>query len=170
LIRYDYAYIKDVSIAKFFKIDDVHIMCTKPPRCVLFRQSRDRGAHFTSLEDGIIPVFPIERSITIKNHSIRRRQVPMCAAFGITDYKSQAQTFTEALLDLKPRGRDPHREFCSFYVELGRLTTSQGLHLLEKLEWADIEKLKPHPELIAEMARLQALQRQTLARWHAEIN
>ena len=145
-------------------------MCTKPPRCVLTRQARNRGVCFTSLEDGIIPVFPIERSITIKNYSIRRRQVPMCAAFSLTDYKSQGQTFFEALLDLKPRGRDSHREFCSFYVEIGRLTTSRRLHLLEKLEWADIKKLKPHPELITEMARLQHLQRQTLARWHAEIN
>jgi hypothetical protein len=49
-------------------------------------------------------------------------------------------------------------------------TTSQRLHLLEKLEWADLEKLKPHPDLLAEMARLQDLQRQTLARWHATIN
>jgi len=94
----------------------------------------------------------------------------MCAAFGITDYKSQGQTFSEALLDLKPRGRDSHREFCSFYVETGRLSTSQGLHLLERLEWADIQKLKPHPELIAEMARLQDLQQQTLARWQAQID
>ena len=145
-------------------------MCTKPPRCVLFRQSRNRGAHFTSLEDDIVPVFPIERSITIKNHSIRRRQVPQCAAFSLTDYKSQAKTFSEALLDLKPKGRDWHREFCSFYVQTGRLTTSQRLHLLEKLEWTDLEKLKPHPDLLAEMARLQDLQRQTLARWHATIN
>jgi hypothetical protein len=50
-------------------------------------------------------------------------------------------------------------------------STSQGLHLLERLEWADIQKLKPHPdELIAEMARLQDLQRQTLARWQAQVD
>ena len=63
---------------------------------------------------------------------------------------------------MKPRGRDPHREFCSFYIELGRLTTSQGLHLLEKLEWADIEKLKPHPELVAEMASMGEITRPTI--------
>jgi len=92
----------------------------------------------------------------------------MCAAFGLTDYKTQGQTFSEALLDLVSKGRDSHREFCSFYVELGRLTTSKRLHLLEKIRMSDISK-KPHPGLIAEMARLQALERQTLARWHTDM-
>ena len=73
-------------------------MCTKPPQCVFLRQNRSRGARFTSLEDGSIPVFPIERSITIKNYSIRRRQVPMCAAFSLTDYKTQGQSS----ISLKP--------------------------------------------------------------------
>jgi hypothetical protein len=132
-----------LSTAEFFAIDDIHVMCTKPPQCVLLRQNRNRGARFTSLEDGSIPVFPIERSITINNYSIRRRQVPMCAAFSLTDYKTQAQTFSEAVLDLVSKGRDSHREFCSFYVQVGRLTSSERLHLLEKVRMSDVSK-KPH--------------------------
>ena len=112
------------------------------------------------MEDGSKPVFPIERSI------ITLFDVPMCAAFSLTDYKTQAQTFSEALLDLVSKGRDSHREFCSFYVKLGRLTSSERLHLLENIQMSDISK-KPHPDLIAEMARLKALE-QTLARWHAD--
>jgi len=95
----------------------------------------------------------------------------MCGAFSLTDYKSQGQTFSEALLDLKSyptRGRDSHRNFCSFYVELGRLTSSKGLHLLEKIELSDISN-KPHPDLISEMSRLEDLQKHTLARWLLEI-
>ena len=43
-------------------------------------------------------------------------------------------------------------------VETGRLTTQQ-LHLLEKLVWArGINKLKPHPELIAELWDCKTLQ------------
>src|SRR6267378_57143 len=65
---------------------------------------------FEGLDEGVIPVFPIERSITIKSYSIRRKQVPTCAAFSLTDYKVQGQTFIEAILDLKndtgTRGRD----------------------------------------------------------------
>jgi hypothetical protein len=79
-------------------------------------------ARFTSLEDSSIPVFPIERSI--KNHSIRRRQVPVCAAFSLTDYETQGQTFSKALLDLMSKGSDSHHEFCSLYIEIGLLTTS----------------------------------------------
>jgi hypothetical protein len=110
---------------------------------VLLRQNRSRGARFTSLEDGSMPVFPIERSITIKNYSIRRRQVPMCAAlsFSLTDYKTQGQTFFEALLDLAPKGRDSDCEF--FYVETGCLTSSERFHLLEKLQFSNINKKTP---------------------------
>jgi len=163
---------KNLYIAQFFAIDDMHIMCTKPPRCILFQQSRNRGTHFNSLEDGTIPIFPTERSITIKSYSIRRKQVPLCTAFAVTDYKSQGQTFSDAILDLETnhkKGQDSHRKFCSFYVQLGRLTSSKGLHLLKKIDISDITN-KPHPDLVAETKRLQDLETQTLARWHTEID
>ena len=134
---------KTAHIAKLFAIDDKRVMCMKSPQCVLLRQNRNRGARFTSLEDSSIPVFPIERSITIKNHSIRRGQVPMCAAFSLTDYETQGQTFSKALLDLVSKGRDSHREFCSLYIEIGLLTTSERLHLLEKIRMSE----RPHPDL-----------------------
>jgi hypothetical protein len=73
------------------------IACHNIAHRVLVRQSRNRGALFTALElDGIISAFPIERSITIKNYSIRRRQVPIHA--------SDRLQFSEALLDLRSRG------------------------------------------------------------------
>jgi len=82
---------------EFFPIDDLHVLCTKPPRCVLFCGNRPQASGFHNLEDGIVPVFPIQRSVTIKNHSItRRKQVPMCVAFSLTDYKAQ---FSEGVVD-----------------------------------------------------------------------
>lgn len=95
----------------------------------------------------------------------RFRCVPLLV---MTDYKTQAQTFSEAVLDLVSKGRDSHREFCSFYVQVGRLTSSERLHLLENIRMSYISK-KPHPDLAAEMASLQALERQTLARWHTDM-
>ena len=89
-----------LATAEFFALDDIHILCTKPPRCVLFKRISERKTSFEHLDEGIIPVFPIDRSITINSYSIRRKQVPMCAAFSLTDYKVQGQTFTEAILDL----------------------------------------------------------------------
>jgi len=146
----------------------MHVMCTKPPRCVLFRPLRPRASSFEALEDGIVPIFPIERSITIKNNSIRRKQVPMCSAFCVTDHKAQGQTFSEGVVDLKhdskAKGRDSHLVFCSINVQLLRFTSLQRLYLLERIQASDIN-FKPHPELLAELFRLQALESQTVARW-----
>ena len=118
-----------------------------------------------------LPVFPIERSIKIKSYSIRRKQVPTCAAFSLTDYKVQGQTFPEAILDLKnntgTRGRDSHRKFCSRYVQLSRVTSFAGLHLLERLDMSDISG-GPHELQLAEMSRSETLEKQTLATWEAE--
>ena len=62
--------------AEFFKIDDLYILCTKPPACVLFRQDNSKHLAFKDLEPKVVPVFPIERSITVKGYSVRRKQVP----------------------------------------------------------------------------------------------
>jgi hypothetical protein len=156
-------------VAQFFLLDDIHILCTTPPRCVLFQHFRSRTVfNFHSLDENIIPVFPIDRSITIKSYSIRRKQVPMCAAFSITDYKSQSQTFSEAVVDLRNgagiKGRDSHRSFCSFNVQVSRLISQQGLNLLQKIQMSDVN-FQPHPDLVSEMETAQALERETLAAW-----
>ena len=160
----------NLRIAQFFLIDELHVLCMKPPRCVLFHPFQPRPSSFHGLEDGIVPVFPIQRSITIKNYSLRRKQVPMCAAFGLTDYKAQGQTFSEGVVDLrrdsKGKDGDSHRNFCSVYVQLSRFTTLQGLHLLEDIRPSDVS-FKPHKDLVTEMTRLQALEIQTVARWSA---
>src|SRR4051794_14566015 len=85
-------------VAEFFEIDDLHILCTKPPACVLLRQENAKHPAFEGLEAKIVPVFPIERSIKIKEYSVRRRQVPMCPAFSLTDYKVQGLTLKTAVL------------------------------------------------------------------------
>ena len=143
-------------------------MSSRPNLRVLFLwRSHQLGTSFDDLEDDVIPVLPITRSIQIKNCSVRRRQIPVCPAFGLTDYKAQGQTFTGAILDLKSdgiRGRDPHYRFCSFYVQLSRLRSSKHLYLLRRIQLSDID-FKPHPELVKEMSRLQALEVQTLEDW-----
>ena len=85
-------------------------------------RSSENAKHLTfeGLEAKIVPVFPIERSIKIKEYSVRRRQVPMCPAFSLTDYKVQGSILTTAVLDLKndptAKGQDGHKKFCSLYV------------------------------------------------------
>jgi hypothetical protein len=145
-------------------------MCTKPPRSILFRQLRSRKASFDTLDDDIIPILPIERSIPIKSYSVRRRQVPLCASFAVTDYKAQGQTFTDGILDLKNNSRvkswDSHRRFCSVNVQLSRFTRLRGLNLLRKIQLSDIA-CQPHSDLALEISRLHELEKETIACWTA---
>lgn len=92
----------------------------------------------------------------------------MCPAFCVTDYKVHGSTLDSAILDLKDdltmRGRDRHQKFCSTYVQLSRLRTCEGLHLLQEIEMNDLH-FEPDPRILAEMQRLQELQRMTLDEW-----
>ncbi|KAH7028450.1 hypothetical protein B0J12DRAFT_584062 [Macrophomina phaseolina] len=156
-------------LAEFFEIDDLYVICTKPPTCVLFRQDKSKASGFEDLEPSVMPVFPSERSITVKGFSVRRQQVPMCPAFCLTDYKVQSSTLSAAILDLKDdparRGQDGHRKYCSTYVQLSRLRSSKGLHILQKIDMTDL-RFGPDPRLLTEMQRLQELEKETIAAWH----
>ncbi|KAH6699886.1 hypothetical protein BKA61DRAFT_621230 [Leptodontidium sp. MPI-SDFR-AT-0119] len=141
--------------AEFFEMDDLYILCTKPPACVLFKPHRSRRSEFDDLEASVMPVFPLEKSITLKGYSVRRRQ---------------GSTLPTAILDLKDdpasKARDPHKKYCSIYVQLSRLQSLDGLHLLQKIEMRDLQ-FSPDHRLLAEMERLQGLQRETIAAWDA---
>jgi hypothetical protein len=108
---------------------------------VLFQRDNANHSKFDGHDAKIIPIFPLERSITIKGHSVRRRQVPMCPAFSLTDYKLQLSTLTTALLDLKhdpsARGQDSHKKYRSNYVQLSRFRSLEGLHLLQSITMED---------------------------------
>lgn len=92
----------------------------------------------------------------------------MCPAFCLTDYKVQGSTLDSAVLDLRDdpaiRGRDRHQKFCSTYVQLSRLRTCEGLHLLQEIEMKDLQ-FEPDPRILAEMQRLQDLEKVTLGVW-----
>ncbi|KAJ5082332.1 hypothetical protein N7532_011375 [Penicillium argentinense] len=87
------------------------------------------------------------------------------------DYKVQGSTLASAILDLKDdptiRGLDRHRKFCSTYVQLSRLRSSEGLHLLQRLDMKDLQ-FGPDPRLLSEIQRLQELEKQTMAAWEGD--
>ena len=142
-------------------------MCTRPPACVLFKPNRPKPSAFQDLDPTVLPIFPLERSIKLKGYSIRRRQVPMCPAFCLTEYKVQGSTLTSAILDLKDtakRGQNRHTKFCSKYVQLSRLESFDGVNLLQKISMEDIQ-FGPDLELLLEMQRLLDLEKETLAAW-----
>jgi hypothetical protein len=96
------------------------MFCTKPLACLLLKLNRAQSAEFDNLELSTTPVFLLERSIILKGFLVRRKQVLICPAFCLTDYKVQGSTLTEAILNLRNdptrRGWDTHRKFCSTYV------------------------------------------------------
>jgi hypothetical protein len=154
--------------ADFFEIDDLYVLCTKPPTSVLFQRQKVKHSKFDDLDAKFIPVFPLERSITVKKFSVRRKQVPMCPAFSLTDYKVQGSSFSSAVLDIhedpSSKGRDSHHKFTSRYVQLSRLRSRQGVHLLQKIDMKDLQ-FRPDDRLLAEMERLKKLELSTLAAW-----
>ncbi|KIM92649.1 hypothetical protein OIDMADRAFT_36427 [Oidiodendron maius Zn] len=153
---------------ELFEMDDLYFLCTKPPACVLFQRDNSAQTKLEDIDAKIIPVFPLERSITIKGLSVRRRQVPMCPAFRLANYKVQGSTLTTAVLDLKhdptARGQDSHKKYCSTYVQLSRLRLSDGLHLLQTIDMEDL-RFSPDDQLLIEMQRLKAVERETIAAW-----
>jgi len=92
----------------------------------------------------------------------------MCPAFSLTDYKVQGSSFSSAVLDIhedpSSKGRDSHHKFTSRYVQLSRLRSRQGVHLLQKIDMKDLQ-FRPDDRLLAEMDRLQKLELSTLAAW-----
>ena len=50
------------------------------------------------------------------------------------------------------------------YVQLSRLRSSRGLHLLQKLDMKDLQ-FRPDPQLLTEMQRLQELEKETISAW-----
>lgn len=155
-------------IAKFFEIDDLYILCTPPPACLLFRQDNLKHIAFEDLKAQEMPVFPIEGFITVKRRSIRRKQVPICSGFSLTDYKVQVSIVKIAVLDLKHdptiNGQTEHRRFCSPYVQLSWVESLHRLHLLQPIEMNDL-KFRAHKGLLAEMEGLRKLEEKTIRIW-----
>jgi hypothetical protein len=97
----------------------------------------------------------------------------VCPAFSLTDYKVQGSTLTKAALDLKhdpsAKGQDAHKKYCSNYVQLSRLRSSEGLHLLQSITMEDLQ-FRPDERPLVEMDRRKELERETIAAWGVVSN
>jgi hypothetical protein len=57
--------------AEFHKLNDLQILCTKPPACLLFKPNRPKAIHFQSLTQDLLPTFPLKTSVTVKGYSVQ---------------------------------------------------------------------------------------------------
>jgi len=86
--------------AKFYPIDTLHVLCTLPPKCILFEQVSTTNAIFPGIGSTATPIFCSSGSVKIGNMSVTRHQVPVTPAWAITDYKVQGSTYEAVTLDL----------------------------------------------------------------------
>jgi hypothetical protein len=142
------------------------------PLCILVKLQRTRASQLEGLGENVIPVEAIETTMDItvsidknKNvrRTVRRRQFPITAAYGFTDYRSQGQTILYAIVDI---ANPPHGALSLFnlYVALSRSSGRSTIRLLRDFD----EKvfMKPHDaDLVEEDKRLEELNTSTKAWW-----
>ena len=78
------------------------------------------------------------------------------------------------MLDLKKTqcakaNREIHKLFCSNYVQLSRVISLQGVQLLDKIDWHNVNH-KPHLALQLETAKLDQYSNKYLTAWSARQN
>ena len=105
-----------------------------------------------NLPIGVVPIEPVEKGFTISEKrprgktistTVKRRQLPITAAYAFTDYRAQGQTISPVIVDISnpPRAELSLR---NIYVALSR---SRGRDFVRILRDFDEKNLyKPHQE------------------------
>jgi ATP-dependent exoDNAse (exonuclease V) alpha subunit len=101
----------------------VHIL-TYPPAMVLFKPDNECRVQISGLPEGVIPIFPVERTFQVsgkngKKTTVTRRQLPITPGYAYTDYRGQGQTIEYVIVDV---GKPPSFALSAFnaYVALSR--------------------------------------------------
>ena len=120
------------------------------PSYVLVKLMHTRASRLEGLDEGIIPVEVATQNFQIKvretngkyiTRSVRRRQYPMTAAYGFTDYRSQGQTLPYVIVDIaKPPSGG--LDLFNLYVALSRSSGRETIRLLRDFD--DQMFLKTH--------------------------
>ena len=150
-------------------MDPLYVLCTLPPKCVLFEQDSTTDAMFPGIGSTATPIFCLSGSVKIGNMSVTRHQVPVTPAWAITDYKVQGSTYDAVTLDLhrhniSSKDGSSHKRYCSCYVQLTRVRSLQDLFLLQPVTLKDLSG-KPDKLLMVEDQRIAQLAMSTEIAW-----
>ena len=145
------------------------MLCTLPPKCILFEQVSTTNAIFPGIGSTATPIFCSSGSVKIGNMSVTRHQVPVTPAWAITDYRVQGSTYEAVTLDLhrqsiSSKDGSSHKRYCSCYVQLTRVRSLQGLSLLQPVTLKDFNA-KPDKLLMVEDRRIEQLAMSTEIAW-----
>lgn len=155
--------------AQFFPMDSLHILSTLPPKCILFEPDSNPKAIFPHMHSTALPIFCSSGPLKVGGMSVTRHQVPVTPAWAITDYKVQGSTYDHITVDLHRYNRSTkhgssHKIYCSYYVQLSRTRSLQGLSLLQAVTLEDFNA-KPDKLLILEDQRIAQLAKATEIAW-----
>jgi ATP-dependent exoDNAse (exonuclease V) alpha subunit len=137
-----------------------------PPECVFVKLNCTKALQLPGLDQGAIPIFPMERSFDVlqkKGKSLRakHRQLPLTSAYAFTDYHLQGQTISCVIVDI---GRPPlpgKLTVFNIYVALSRSMGQDTICLLRDFD-TEILTQPPCRALQLEDIRLEDLNLQTL--------
>jgi len=93
--------------AKVYSVGHNVWIVDSPPKCLLVQIQDPKFTPMQGLPEGVLPISPPSFGVQVpipsmtsnqqKRISIRRRQLPCCAGFAITDYRSQGRTFNDKI-------------------------------------------------------------------------
>ena len=136
-----------------------------PPSCLwvqfpdesIGRQTRKENYYYykkyPQISHDWTPIWAVKRTFMFRRKAVVRQQFPLKASSAKTIHKAQGQTKSQVVVDMTTGSR-PHQH----YVAYSRVTSLQGLHLLNGLN----SQIKVDNAVIQEMERLRRDSRLTL--------
>jgi hypothetical protein len=144
------------------------------PSYLLVKLTRTRATRLEGLDECVIPIESGTTSYRIKimvggkmvQRTVKRKQYPLTAAYGFTDYRSQGQTIPYVIVDIAmpPTGG---LNLFNLYVALSRSSGRNTIRLLRNFDDKLFEK-QHDGALLQEDERLEALDRQTV-QWYERV-
>ncbi|KAG8726421.1 hypothetical protein FRC12_023412, partial [Ceratobasidium sp. 428] len=155
------------------------VTLTKLPIYILVKLDRTRATALPGLDKGVIPIVPTSKSygitvpvvqkdnqVKLIKRNVQRLQFPITPAYAFTDYRSQGQTISAAIVDIAtpPRGQLKRP---NVYVALSRCSGLENIRILRDFDRTILKK-PLELELKQEDERLEALNLET-EQWWDEI-
>ena len=135
------------------------------PQCKL-------ASTLTDLQPTLVPIVPEQKTMKVDLKSclspaqkrllhskttitITRCQLPLIPAFALTTHKCQDKTLESGVIDIEP---PPYvkPDLAQTYIPISRFTGSETVAVLRPFPCSILNQ-KPHPDMIAELQRLQSI-------------
>lgn len=124
--------VEDIILDPREMIDPDHgriIQLHYPPAAILFKPLFSHNHKFPGLPEGMVPIFPTQKSFKLGGVCINGEQFALTLAYAFTDFKSQGQTIESVIVDL---AKPPLGNLTGFhaYVSLSRSHSRGTIRLL----------------------------------------